>query len=78
VYWRWRQWSKCGLWDRVLQTLQGWLEACGAIDWTLMCIDGTNVRAHRAAAGANDTTAWGTCTFPGIWCALLKKIFVRQ
>ncbi|WP_066338634.1 IS5 family transposase [Azohydromonas lata] len=59
VYWRWRQWSKCGLWDRVLQTLQGWLEACGAIDWTLMCIDGTNVRAHRAAAGAKDTTACG-------------------
>lgn len=56
---RWRQWSKSGLRDRVLLHLQGWLEACGAIDWTLMCIDGTNVRAHRAAVGAKDTTACG-------------------
>lgn len=56
VYWRWRQWSSCGLWDQLLQALQTRLEACGSIDWSLLCIDGTNVRAHRAAAGAQDCT----------------------
>lgn len=59
VYWRWRKWSACGLWDRILQALQTKLEAQGAIDWTLLCIDGTNIRAHRAASGAGENKVPG-------------------
>lgn len=29
-----------------------WMDAAGQIDWTLWCIDGSSVRAHKAAAGA--------------------------
>lgn len=52
VYSRFRRWSRSGLWDRILTALQRQLDATGNIDWTLWCIDGTNVRAHKAAAGA--------------------------
>jgi transposase len=49
---RQRRWTREGLWDRLLAALQRDLDAVGQIDWELWCIDGTHVRAHRAAAGA--------------------------
>ena len=49
---RLRRWTREGLWDRILAALQRELDAAGQIDWELWCIDGTHVRAHRAAAGA--------------------------
>lgn len=52
VYARFRRWSREGLWERILQTLQRELDAAGQIEWTLWCIDGSHVRAHKAAAGA--------------------------
>jgi len=52
VYSRHRRWTRSGVWDCLLQALQGELNALGAIDWSLWCIDGSNVRAHKAAAGA--------------------------
>jgi hypothetical protein len=36
----------------MLQHLQTELEAADVIDWSLWCLDGTNVRAHQAVAGA--------------------------
>jgi transposase len=48
-FWRMR---KSGLLDRVIQRLQLHLNDAGLIDPELFCIDGTNVRASRAAAGA--------------------------
>ena len=38
--------------DRILERLQVKLDREGKIDWELFCIDGSNVRAHRSAAGA--------------------------
>ena len=49
---RFRRWTREGLWDRILETLQRELDAVGQIDWALWCIDGSHVRAHKHAAGA--------------------------
>lgn len=51
VYSRFLRWSRSGLWDRILSALQRELDAAGQIDWELFCIDGSHVRAHKAAAG---------------------------
>jgi transposase len=57
VYERFRRWSKEGVFDRVLERLQGRLAAADRLDWELWCIDGTSVRAHKAAAGAGGKPA---------------------
>ncbi|HEX2531182.1 MAG TPA: IS5 family transposase [Burkholderiaceae bacterium] len=51
-YCRYRRGTRNGLWDRILAALQRQLDAAGGIEWSLWCIDGSNVRAHQAAAGA--------------------------
>lgn len=50
VYSRFRRLSRDGLWDRLLATLQRDLNAAGQIEGRLWCIDGSNVRALKAAA----------------------------
>jgi transposase len=52
VYERFNRWRKEGLWDTIVEALQVYLDQLGKLDWDLWCIDGTNVRAHRCAAGA--------------------------
>ena len=60
------QWARDGTWDRIVQTLQIRLDREGRVDWDLWCIDGTTIRASRAAAGAGkkgaqknpQTTLW--------------------
>lgn len=52
VYHRFNTMRKSGLLDRILERLQTRLNADGLIDAELFCIDGTVVRAARAAAGA--------------------------
>jgi transposase len=52
VYDRFRRWTAEGLWDRILDRLRGPSEHSVGLDWTLVCIDGTAIRAHRCAAGA--------------------------
>ena len=51
VYDRFNSWSKDGTWDRVLDKLHARLDADGRIDWDLFSVDGSNVRAHKHAAG---------------------------
>jgi transposase len=55
VYDRFARWRRDGTLDRILQRLQMKLDKEGRIDWDLWCIDGTNVRASRSAAGAGKT-----------------------
>lgn len=55
VYDRFNRWRKDGTVDRMLQRLQIKLDKDGRIDWDLWCIDGTNVRASRSAAGAGES-----------------------
>jgi transposase len=52
AYHRFNQWSRDGTWDRILEALHVRLDREGHIDWDLWCIDGTSIRASRAAAGA--------------------------
>ena len=52
VYDRFSKWCVSGLLATIVTELQTDLEAEGLIDWSLFCIDGTNVRAHQASAGA--------------------------
>ena len=42
-----------GLLDRLLQELQLRLDERGLIDFDLWCVDGSSIRASRAAAGAS-------------------------
>ena len=52
VYSRFGHWQADGTWDRILAALQRELDAVGGIEWELWMIDGTNIRAHKSAAGA--------------------------
>jgi transposase len=49
---RFRRWTRRGLWQQILDRLQVQRQADGRIDWDLFFIDGSIVRAHKAAAGA--------------------------
>ncbi len=70
VYGYFKTWRSRGTFDRILEALQIRLDRDGRIDWDLWCIDGTHIRASRAAAGAPkkvvgdtsknpETTLWG-------------------
>ena len=52
VYHRFNKMRKNGLIDRLLERLRAWLNAERLIDAELWCIDGTVIRAARAAGGA--------------------------
>lgn len=62
VYERFNRWSKDGTWGRLLDALHVRLDSAGKIDWDLFCIDGSSVRAGRAAAGASPSD--GTAAEP--------------
>lgn len=53
VYERFRRWSAEGLWDKILERLKRKPRQGYPVDWTLICIDGSSIRAHRCAAGAS-------------------------
>ncbi len=67
VYDRFNRYRADGTLDRILERLQVRLDREGHIDWDLWCVDGSSVRASRAAAGAGQkggpqspqTTLWG-------------------
>jgi transposase len=49
---RFYRWRRAGIWDRILAALQEEGDATGELDWRLHHVDGTIVRAHQHAAGA--------------------------
>lgn len=57
VYSRWRRWQRAGVWGRALAALQAEADARGDLDWALHFLDGTTVRAHQSAAGAQKGAA---------------------
>ena len=56
VYRRFQRWQKSGGWDRIFQQLQRIKDRDGQVDWEVHYIDGSTVRAHQHAAGANKVT----------------------
>jgi transposase len=54
VYEWFNRWRRDGTWDRMLQALQIRRDRQGRIDWDLWCVDGTSIRASRAAVGAGE------------------------
>ena len=60
VYDHFAKWRALGAYDRILEALHIRLDADGTIDWDLWCIDGSSVRASRAAAGASKEAAVAT------------------
>jgi transposase len=51
IYHHFSTWRKKHLFDTLLEHLQIRLDQEGHIDWDLFCVDGSSVRASRAAAG---------------------------
>lgn len=52
VYERFRCWRKSGLFDKLLAALESAGRKAERIDFEFSAIDGSNIRAHRCAAGA--------------------------
>lgn len=52
VFSRFNGWRRDGTWSRLVTALLDELDDKGLIDHALWCIDGTVIRASRAAAGA--------------------------
>ncbi|MFN7020712.1 MAG: IS5 family transposase [Phycisphaerales bacterium] len=59
---RFSRWRRVGTFDRVLKAPRIRLDKGGYIDWDLWCVDGSNVRASRSAAGASKKRRTGTKT----------------
>ena len=62
VYHHFAKWRREGIFAEIIEALQITLDQNGLIDWDLWCIDGANVRAARAAAGAGKKVSTGTPT----------------
>jgi transposase len=71
VYGYFNTWRAEGTYDKILEALQIRLDRDGNIAWDLFCIDGSNVRASRAAAGASKKVSVATPKNPQItlWAA---------
>lgn len=64
VYHHFRDWTKRGVFAKVIEDLQIKLDKAGLIDWDLWCVDGASVRAARAAAGADKKVSAATRQSP--------------
>lgn len=55
-------WRGFGVFANIIEALQIKLDERGLVDWELWCVDGANVRAARAAAGAEKKVSSGIPT----------------
>ena len=53
---RFRRWRLSGVWEQALAALQTQAQSEGRIDWRLHFVDGTTIRAHQHAAGAQKSS----------------------
>src|SRR5579863_6180344 len=52
VYYYFARWQQTGVFEKIIQALQIKLDEAGQLDWSAWCVDGTSIRASRAAGGA--------------------------
>jgi transposase len=52
VYDRFRRWRNAGLFDQLLNALEAMARRAGRIDFEFSAVDGSTIRAHKSAAGA--------------------------
>ena len=52
VYYYFALWQRTGVFARIIEALQVKLDEKGKLDWSAWCVDGTSIRASRAAGGA--------------------------
>jgi transposase len=64
IYDRYVFWRRDVTWERIMAVLQVQLDAKGQLDWPQWNIDGTSIRASRAAAGARKKRALTTMNLP--------------
>jgi transposase len=57
-------WRKAGVFAKIIEALQVKLDDRGLIDWEMWCVDGSSVRATRAAAGADKKVSSDTPANP--------------
>jgi len=57
VYSRFARWQRDGRWARIVAALREQADQAGHLDWDLWYPDGSNVRAHRHAAGGGEKSA---------------------
>ena len=62
VYGHFSRWRRDGVFARIVEALQIKLDKDGLIDWDIWCVDGANVRAARAAGGADKKVSNATPT----------------
>jgi transposase len=62
VYYYFALWQRTGVFFRIVEALQVQLDEAGKLDWSAWCVDGTSIRASRAAGGASQKvsirTSW--------------------
>ena len=65
------RWRRAGVFAKVMEALQVDLDKKGLIDWNLWCLDGSNVRASKSAAGAEKKVSTASRPSPPItrWAA---------
>ncbi len=61
VHNRFNRWRADGTWDNLAEHLLQEMDQAGMVDRDLWCIDGSNVRASRAAAGAKKRAGRRAC-----------------
>ena len=70
AYDRFNRWRREGVFDRLAKVLREQADTAGRIDWSLFCLDGTSVRASRAAAGASSHGGTPTSRTTTRWAGL--------
>lgn len=58
------RWRRASVLARIIEELQVDLDKRGLIDWNLWCVDGSNVRASKSAAGAEKKVSTASRTSP--------------
>lgn len=60
AYYYFALWQRDGVFLKLVEALQVQLDEDGKLDWSAWCVDGTNVRATRAAGGASQKVSTRT------------------